>query len=82
MSIVCQQEMSNLDEEIGRLVEDFRKYQTKFKTNLIKMKEDYWLAFPRTWSRSSATFGVPYDTRSLKGASCLIPVLNPKIIFI
>ncbi|CAG7830165.1 unnamed protein product [Allacma fusca] len=58
-------EMQFIDENIEALKSDFRKYETKFKAGNIRMKEDLWLSLPRTWSRSSATFGIPTDTRTL-----------------
>jgi hypothetical protein len=48
------------------MVQDFQKLETKFQTHSIQLKESTWLGFPRTWSRTSATFGVPIDARSLK----------------
>ena len=59
------QEMKNLDENIDALKSDFQQYETKFKTGTLRLKESMWLALPRTWSRTSATFGIPTDTRCL-----------------
>jgi hypothetical protein len=62
--------MTELEEEINSLSTYFEKYQTKFKIEDIRMQQEKWLNFPRTWSRTSASFGVPNDVRCLKGILC------------
>ncbi|CAL8115834.1 unnamed protein product [Orchesella dallaii] len=61
-----QKEMENLDENIETLTSELQKYSTDFKTKSISMPEDTWLAYPRTWTRTSATFGVPSSSKLLR----------------
>ncbi|XP_035701983.1 uncharacterized protein LOC110845610 isoform X1 [Folsomia candida] len=60
------QEMDALDTQIDGISQEFRKLETKFQTQSINLKESTWLSFPRTWSRNSATFFAPNDTKALR----------------
>lgn len=59
--------MDALDTQIDGISQEFRKLETKFQTQSINLKESTWLSFPRTWSRNSATFFAPNDTKALRG---------------
>lgn len=62
-----QKEMESLKEEIEKLSVGLRKYQTEFQSKSISVSEDSWLMFPRTCTHTTATFGIPSDTKVFKG---------------
>lgn len=59
--------MERLNDEIEKLSAGIKKYQTDFKTKSISINEDTLLAFPRTSTHTSATFGVPSNSKVLRG---------------